>query len=89
MHTDSRKGSVFGGEDTLESVAADWLQRYEQHEANAVAEIVNFALRCAGCEVEIDGHDVLDVDNAANKLSDIQDEFQEVSAAHCLPGFDS
>lgn len=80
-------GGVFGGDATLDGVAADWLQRYEQHEANAVAEVANFVLRCAGCEIEIDGHDVLDTDNATNRLSDIQDEFEAVRSplllAHC------
>ncbi|KAL9051225.1 MAG: hypothetical protein Q9162_006152 [Coniocarpon cinnabarinum] len=69
-------GKVFGGNERLDSVAADWLRRFAAHEANALAELVNLVLRCAGCEIEVDGHDIEDPDNATNKLSDIQDEFQ-------------
>lgn len=43
-----------------------------------MVELVNFILRSAGCTIEVDENDILDVDNVASKLSDIQDEFQAV-----------
>ena len=87
IDTHGDTGSVFGSDERLESVAADWLQRYEQHEANAVAEITNFVLRSAGCDIGIDGNDVLDTDNAPNKLMEIQDEFQMVAMTSHRPYF--
>ena len=60
----------------MDSVAADWLRRFDAHEANALAELVNFVLRCAGCQFEVNGDEIEDPDNAPGKLSDIQDQFQ-------------
>lgn len=60
---------------TLDGVAADWMTRYEQHQANAVRDLINFALKCTGCDLQVDLHDIEDPDNAASKLTDLQDEY--------------
>jgi len=70
---------VFSNEKSLGVVAVAWLKRFKDHESSAVAEIVNLVLRCAGCAVEVDLHDIEDPDNCASKLTDIQDEYQAVS----------
>ena len=44
-----------------------------------MAEIVNFVLKCAGCDLKVDIHDIEDPDSCANKLTDIQEEYQAVS----------
>ncbi|KAF2225769.1 hypothetical protein BDZ85DRAFT_316901 [Elsinoe ampelina] len=67
---------VFSGGKAIEEVASNWMQRFEQHESNALAEIVNFVLKCAGCESEVTNYDIEDVDGATTKVSDLQDEFQ-------------
>ena len=67
---------VFASDDTLENIAASWLQRFDNHESMALAEVVNFVLRCAGCESEVTEHDIEDPDGCTNKLTDIQEEFQ-------------
>ncbi|KAF4553862.1 STAG domain-containing protein [Elsinoe fawcettii] len=67
---------VFSGSKAVEEVASKWMQRFEEHESNALAEIVNFVLKCCGCDSEITNYDIEDVDGATNKVSDLQDEFQ-------------
>jgi cohesin complex subunit SA-1/2 len=43
-------------------------------------DFVNFVLRCAGCDLEVTTDDIEDQDNVTGKLSDLQEEFQAVSA---------
>ena len=40
---------VFSNVHTMDAVAADWIARYQQHNANAMCELINFVLRCTGC----------------------------------------
>ena len=61
----------------LEDVAAQWIGRFNEHEARAVAEIVNLVIRAAGCHIRIDEDDVADPDNCPNRLGEIQDEYQQ------------
>ena len=67
---------VFASDDNLEAIAAEWLRRFEVHESQALAEVVNFLLRCAGCSSLVTEHDVEDPDGCTNRLTDIQDEYQ-------------
>ncbi|KAL8716067.1 MAG: hypothetical protein Q9225_006248 [Loekoesia sp. 1 TL-2023] len=66
---------VFSQGHTVDAVAAEWITRYDQHNANAMCELVNFVLKCTGCDLEVNVHDIEDPDNAASKLEDIQDEY--------------
>lgn len=42
--------------------------------------MVNFVLKCAGCDLQVTHEDIEDPDNCASKLGDLQDEFQAVGA---------
>lgn len=57
------------------------MTRYEKHPAQALCDLVNFVLKCAGCELLVDLHDIEDPDHATSKLTDIQDEFQQLKVA--------
>lgn len=46
-----------------------------------MADLVNFVLRSAGCDLEVTHEDIEDPDNCAGKLGDLQEEFQAV----CCP----
>lgn len=59
-------------------VAAQWTTRFNEHEAKAVAEIVNLVLRASGCHVQIDEDDIADPDNCPSRLGEIQDEYNNV-----------
>ena len=57
-------------------MAADWITRYEQHNTNAMCDLINFVLKCTGCDLQVDVHDIEDPDNVTSKLTDLQDEYQ-------------
>ncbi|KAF2190173.1 STAG-domain-containing protein [Zopfia rhizophila CBS 207.26] len=67
---------VFARGNNVEDVASQWVTRFQEHEAKAVAEVVNFVLRSAGCNIKIDDNDVSDPDNCASRLGEIQEEYQ-------------
>ncbi|KAK4694934.1 cohesin complex subunit SA-1/2, partial [Lecanoromycetidae sp. Uapishka_2] len=67
---------VFSQGHTLDAVAADWIKRWEQNNSEAMCYLINFVIRCTGCNLTIDVHDINDPDNAVSKLTDLQDEYQ-------------
>ncbi|MCJ1396812.1 hypothetical protein MMC11_000002 [Xylographa trunciseda] len=67
---------VFSQGQSTDEVAAEWMSRYDDHNANAMCELVNFVLRCTGCDLQVDVHDIEDPDNVPSKLTDLQEEFQ-------------
>ncbi|MCJ1394848.1 hypothetical protein MMC18_008887 [Xylographa bjoerkii] len=67
---------VFSGGQSTDEVAAEWISRYDDHNANAMCELVNFVLKCTGCDLQVDVHDIEDPDNVPSKLTDLQEEFQ-------------
>lgn len=70
---------MFASENNFGDAAAAWVKRFKDHESIALSEIVNLVLRCAGCGIEVNVHDIEDPDNCTSKLTDIQDEYQAVS----------
>ena len=69
---------MFASGDRLEDITARWVARFIEHEAQAVAEIVNLVLQAASCDLRINEDDIADPDNAANRVAEIQEEFQQV-----------
>ncbi|KAF4634636.1 hypothetical protein G7Y89_g3456 [Cudoniella acicularis] len=67
---------VFSGGETLEDIASMWLNRYQDNSPAAMSELVNFVLKCAGCNVQITEDDINDADNVEGKVGDIQEEYQ-------------
>ena len=67
---------VFSEGHTLDAVAADWIARWDQNNAEAMCDMVNFVIKCTGCNSRVDVHDIEDQDNAPSKLGDIQEEYQ-------------
>ena len=71
------QAEIFGGDKHAEDAAANWLKAYNQNNINAMCELVNFILKCTGCDLQIEASDIEDVDNVPNKLGDLQDEYQQ------------
>jgi cohesin complex subunit SA-1/2 len=44
-------------------------------------ELVNFVLKCTGCDLKVETHDIEDVDNVPSKLGDLQEEYQQAKLA--------
>ena len=40
-----------------------------------MTDLINFVIRCTGCSLSVNVHDIEDPDNALSKLSDLQDEY--------------
>ncbi|KAF1971006.1 STAG-domain-containing protein [Bimuria novae-zelandiae CBS 107.79] len=72
---DGLYAEIFARGTPLNEVATQWIARFNEHEANAVAEIVNLALRASGCHVQIGEDDIADPDNCQQRLEEIQDEY--------------
>ena len=73
------KAEIFLEGHTVEAVAADWISRWEQNNTEAMTDLVNFVIRCSGCRETVDVHAIEDPDNAVSKLTDLQDEFQQLA----------
>ena len=67
---------IFGRGKDDDDAAEEWLVRFKQHESDAVADLFNFVLKCAGCDHKIVSDDVEDPDHFTDKLAEIQEEYQ-------------
>lgn len=65
-------GDVFGSGDNSDDVAGRWYTHYTQNQTEAVTDLVNFVLRSAGCDQEVDEDDINDPDNCPNRLAELQ-----------------
>jgi len=70
---------VFARGHSLEDVVTEWIRRFHEDESEAVADLINFVLKCSGCDMKVTNHDIEDVDGVTAKLADLQEEFQAVS----------
>lgn len=82
-----RSGDVFAGNLSLNDVAAQWVQRCSENDAEEMAALVNFVLKCSGCDSTIEAHAIEDPDSAPSKLGDIQEEYQAVSVSSVRCGY--
>ncbi|KAH8672544.1 STAG domain-containing protein [Tricladium varicosporioides] len=67
---------VFSNGESLEDVASMWLNRYQENQPGAVTELVNFILKCAGCDLQVTEDDIEDMDNVEGRVGDVQEEYQ-------------
>ncbi|GAA5880996.1 hypothetical protein JCM1840_007214 [Sporobolomyces johnsonii] len=63
----------------LQTTAEDWLESYKENSGPAMAELVNFVLRCCGCNATVDEHQAEDENGVVETLKDIVDEFKQES----------
>ncbi|GAA5920161.1 hypothetical protein JCM6882_006360 [Rhodosporidiobolus microsporus] len=68
----------------LAQTAEDWIEQYKEDSGPAMAELVNFVLRCCGCNATIDEHQAEDENGVVENLKDIVDEFKQESN-HAYP----
>ncbi|KAI9891461.1 MAG: hypothetical protein M1814_002780 [Vezdaea aestivalis] len=67
---------VFSRGHTLDSVAANWLSTYQQNNSHAMRDLVNFLLKCSGCDLKVTEYDIQDQDHVSEKIVDLQEEYQ-------------
>ncbi|PQE28444.1 stag domain-containing protein [Rutstroemia sp. NJR-2017a BBW] len=63
------------GQESGEAVAG-FLNRYKENGPGAVAELVNFVLKSAGCDLKVTEDDINDTDNINGRIADLQEEYQ-------------
>ncbi|KAH7318667.1 hypothetical protein B0I35DRAFT_353960 [Stachybotrys elegans] len=68
---------IFGSGDSAESVAREWLRRYQADSASGTADLVNCILQCAGCDQEVTTDDIADSESVPTRLIDLQNVYQE------------
>ncbi|OTA99636.1 hypothetical protein M426DRAFT_16238 [Hypoxylon sp. CI-4A] len=76
---DGLYADVFGSGDSSDDVATHWFQRYQQDDAKALTDVINCVLLAAGCEQHLTEDDIRDPDNSANRLSELEDVYQQSS----------
>lgn len=67
---------LFARDKTIDEVVKEWLEAFEEHESRALADVINFVLKCAGCSGKLTEFDIEDPDGATARLTDLQDEHQ-------------
>jgi cohesin complex subunit SA-1/2 len=67
---------VFAHGKDLQDIATEWRKSFHEHESSALAEIINFVLRAAGCTSKVTQHDIEDPDAVSSKIEDLQHEYQ-------------
>lgn len=67
---------VFARDKTIDEVVKDWLEAFEEHESRALADVINFVLKSAGCNGKLTEFDIEDPDGATARLTDLQEEHQ-------------
>ncbi|GAA5919670.1 hypothetical protein JCM1841_005220 [Sporobolomyces salmonicolor] len=63
----------------LQTTAEDWLESYKENPGPAMAELINFVLRCCGCNATVDEHQAEDENGVVETLKDIVDDFKQES----------
>ncbi|KAI1390734.1 STAG-domain-containing protein [Hypoxylon trugodes] len=76
---DGLYADIFASGDSSDDVAAHWFQRYQEDDAKALTEVINCVLLAAGCEQQLTEDDIRDPDNSANRLSELEDAYQQTS----------
>ena len=84
LRADNALAEVFGEGKNLDDVTAQWLTRFNEHETNALTEVVNLILRATGSSRQVEPFDIDDPDNCQNRLQEIQEELQAVCEAGML-----
>ncbi|CAH7682287.1 expressed protein, partial [Phakopsora pachyrhizi] len=77
--------TISTGKSSLEPTLEDWIEMYkgrieddEDSKGEALAVLINFFLRCCGCNSTIDKHQALDLDAVTDTLDTAQDDFKQV-----------
>lgn len=55
--------------------------RWDDGQTEAMCDFINFVIKCTGCDLQVDVHDIEDPDNVVSKLTDLQEEYQQQKPA--------
>ncbi|KAL3467860.1 hypothetical protein BJX64DRAFT_124173 [Aspergillus heterothallicus] len=66
---------VFGKGRNAETVAAEWLTRYQEGQTAAMRDLINLIFRSSGTDLEVTTEDIEDVDHVADRVEDFQNQY--------------
>ncbi|ORY71814.1 STAG domain-containing protein [Pseudomassariella vexata] len=70
---------IFGSGDSPDDVAANWFQRYQANDAQALTDLVNCVLLAAGCDQNLTEDDIRDPENSTNRLSELEEAYEQTT----------
>ncbi|QSZ36912.1 hypothetical protein DSL72_009002 [Monilinia vaccinii-corymbosi] len=75
-HAEGLYADVYTSGQSSDDIVAKFLEKYAQNGPGSVAELINFVLKSAGCDLQVTGDDINDSDNVNGRISDLQEEHQ-------------
>ncbi|KAI5786305.1 STAG domain-containing protein, partial [Pyronema domesticum] len=74
--------AVFAGNtDDHDEAATGWIKKYQENSVDGMKEMINFILKCCGCDNEVTNYDIEDQESASTTLAEIQDAFSTQQTA--------
>ena len=67
----------------LQSTAEDFLETVDAVPADALKELINFILRCCGCNSSVDSDQVMDSDGIVDCIDEFTEAFKTVRCSQC------
>ncbi|RAL59286.1 hypothetical protein DID88_006999 [Monilinia fructigena] len=67
---------VYTSGQSSDDIVSAFLEKYAQNGPGALAELINFILKSAGCDLQVTEDDINDSDNVNGKIADLQEEHQ-------------
>lgn len=84
VHADPPLADIFGSGSNSDDVAAQWFQRYQENDAQALTDLINCVLLATGCDQHLTEDDIRDPENSANRLSELEEAFEQVGPPRSL-----
>ncbi|ODV93209.1 hypothetical protein PACTADRAFT_4993 [Pachysolen tannophilus NRRL Y-2460] len=60
---------------SINELASNWLEEFEENKVLAMKDLINFLLRCCGCVSQVEEHDVVNNESAADTIAEVQQAF--------------
>ncbi|KAA8568969.1 hypothetical protein EYC84_007941 [Monilinia fructicola] len=67
---------VYMSGQSSDDIVSAFLEKYAQNGPGAMAELINFILKSAGCDLQVTEDDINDSDNVNGRIADLQQEHQ-------------
>jgi cohesin complex subunit SA-1/2 len=77
MHEQGLYAEVFGRGQSPEDAASGWYESVQKDSVTALKDLVNFVLKCIGCNSKVEAQDIEDLDSVPNKLGDVLQEYEQ------------
>lgn len=83
MHSLPPADAILSPGTALQATAEDFLEAVDAAPADALRDLVNFVLRCCGCNSSVDSDQVMDSDGIVDCIDEFTEAFKTVRFFHC------